>query len=125
MGKMPLFQEAVDGMSVGGKRRVKLPPTSKFAGLDEVVLFELEVVEVRQGFDAFAFQATQNTGSIVRTAILLSFVPDILGFLGLLPDGSSMFDASSFGAVDLLSSTAAPVVDAANQWASQGLQGLF
>jgi hypothetical protein len=122
--RLPLFLEAVDGMAVGGKRRLKLPPSSKFASLDEDVLFDLEVIEVKQGLDALAFRATSNTGNIVRTAILLSFVPDILGLLGVIPDGSSLFDASSFGAVDVLGSVA-PVADAANQWAAQGLQGLF
>ena len=49
-------------------------------------------------------------------------MPDVLNLLGI-PQPSA-FGASGFGAVDIMSN-AAPVADAANQWAVQGLQGLF
>jgi len=133
----PFFQEAMAGMKVGGTRKLRLEAGSKFAAAetgDEMIEFELELVSIPTGLEALRFQLVQNQGAIINAAILLSFAPDILNFLGLLRGAdpaaqlNAAFDASGFGAVDILSSaaTTAPILaDAANQWAVQGLQGLF
>jgi hypothetical protein len=72
---------------------------------------------------------------LIRTAVLLSFLPDVLNFLGLFPHGALTFAQPGFGAVDLVSTpsdapaiaqaVAAPMVDAANRWAAEGLRSLF
>jgi len=74
----------------------------------------------------------KNQVIVVRAAILLSFLPDMLTWLHVLPTDVSShvgeaFAQKGFGAVDVLSSTSnSPVaVDAVNRWASEGLQGLF
>jgi len=132
----PLFSEALSGMKVGGKRTLRLAPGTKFAASEanQTIEFEFELVGIESGAKALAFNLVRNTGSIVNAAILLSFAPDILRFLHLLPapDAAAQlnaaFGASGFGAVDILNgaTASAPVVaDAANQWAVQGLQGLL
>merc|ERR1712230_10097 len=76
----PLFQEAIAGMAVGGKRRVKLSPGSKYASptAKDTIIFEVELVGIQTGVDALVFRLLRNRSSIINTAILLSFVPDIL-----------------------------------------------
>lgn len=139
-GSEPLFQEAVTGMKIGGKRRINLAPGSKYASpsVEDTIQFEIELVGIQTGVDALIYDALRNRSSIINTAILLSFAPDILGFLGLLPapNGAEQlnaaFNTGGFGAVDILggavanaAANAPVVVDAANQWAAQGLQSLF
>jgi len=139
----PLFQEAIMGMVVGGKRRLKLAPDSKYASpaAKETILFEVELLGIQTGVDALVFKLLRNRSTLINAALLLSFAPDILGLLGLLgllpaPNGAEQlnaaFSSGGFGAVDILSgaatsvaSSAPVVVDAANQWAAQGLKGLF
>jgi hypothetical protein len=130
------FAEAIAGMKIGGKRRLNLAPSSKYSSADdastadETIQFEIELIGIPTGLDALSYRLVRNQESIVRTAILLTFIPDVLRFIGLMPEAvdsaSSLreaFHASGFGSVDILS--VPPVVaDAANQWAAQGLQGL-
>mmetsp|Transcript_28864 Transcript_28864/g.47849 ORF Transcript_28864/g.47849 Transcript_28864/m.47849 type:complete len:264 (-) Transcript_28864:150-941(-) len=128
-----MFQEALMGMRVGGRRRVKITPDCRYSYLgDQTVLIELELLGIQTGVDALIFNLLNNRLAIIQVAILLSFAPDALNFFGVLPAPSlgASFEAPGFGAVDILSSAAASappahVADPANQWAVQGLQGLF
>ena len=135
--QLPLFQEATQGMSVGGRRRVNVPSSKYAIGMydptsgstakleGETIQFEMELTGIQTGKDALLFRIVQNRENIFRVALLLSFLPDILHAVGVLPDApSSSFGTEGFGAVDILSNSA-PAVDAANAWAAQGLQGFF
>merc|ERR1719265_2053440 len=127
-------------MSVGSKRRVMNPVILSSSGTEkyekEVLQFDVELRAIPTGNAALGFKAQRALPGLIRTAILLSFVPDVLRLVGLLPpDGS--FTQQGFGAVDILSTpdahalaqaagaAAAPAADAANLWAARGLQGLF
>tara|TARA_B110001452_G_scaffold130856_1_gene108692 strand:+ start:120 stop:845 length:726 start_codon:yes stop_codon:yes gene_type:complete len=125
-GSLPMFQEAVDGMAVGGTRRVMLPPTSMYSSLDEeTVQFDVELVSVKTPPEAALFkvqQAVGNNRNLFRLALLSTFLPDILGLF----DGSGtapMSDAAFLGAPELAAAAAQhPVVlDAANRWAESTL----
>ena len=135
-GSELLFEEAIAGMKVGGTRLVNLRPGTKYASpeTDKTIQFEIELVGIRTGADALSFTLLRNRPNLFQTAILLTFVPDLLGLFGLLPapdaatQYNTIFNSGGFGAVDILSSAvaSAPIVaDAANQWAAQGLQGLL
>merc|ERR1712232_1553944 len=112
---LPLFQEATEGMRIGGKRRVKLPPSSVFAGLGEEIMFDIELVGIQTGLSALAYQTGRNVGPILRTAILLTFLPDVLNLLGVVMQAGSSGVDSGLGTV-LSNNAAAPVAEAANQW---------
>ena len=123
-----LFDECAQGMSVGSKRRVMLSASSALSETegDETLQFDIELKSILNGTDATAFRVRRALPAVIRTAILLSFVPDILRLFGVLPGGA--MSSPGFGAVDILSTPSAavaPTVDAANMWAAQGLQGLF
>merc|ERR1719247_2471649 len=125
-GRMPLFQEAVAGMGVGGRRVVNLLPSSQYSASDETIQFEFELVGLTTGLRAGLFQVGGVRG-IVRTAVLLSFVPDVLRLVGVLPYGSPTLadggaDAASVAAaVSAVQEHAPLVVDSANAWAARGL----
>ena len=136
---LPFFEEALVGMSVGGKRRVLLSvssfPFSSGTEREDTLQFDVELKGITTGKEAIAFRVTRALPGLIRTAVLLSFLPDVLNFLGLLPHGALTFAQPGFGAVDLVSTpsdapaiaqaVAAPMVDAANRWAAEGLRGLF
>ena len=124
-GNMDMFEEAVMGMAIGGRRRLNLPPSSKWAVYDdETIQFEIELVGVKTGLEAALFQAG-GLRSIFRTALLLSFVPDVLRLVGVLPpDGAPPL--AQAGSDAITAAAQHPVVtDAVNQWAARGLDGLF
>mmetsp|Transcript_46058 Transcript_46058/g.120652 ORF Transcript_46058/g.120652 Transcript_46058/m.120652 type:complete len:126 (-) Transcript_46058:565-942(-) len=124
----------VTGMSVGSKRRVMIPAFSA-TKREDTLQFDIQLKSIPTGREVITFRATRALPGLIRTAILLSFLPDILSFLGILPQAALTFQQPGFGAVDLLSkpsdahvmaqAAAGPMVDAANLWAAQGLQGLF
>merc|ERR1740130_258965 len=61
---LPMFQEAVEGMAVGGTRRVMLPPSSKYSSLEEdTVQFDLELVAVKTAPEAALFKVQQAVGN--------------------------------------------------------------
>lgn len=137
-GRVPLFEEAVAGMAVGGRRRLNLPPSSKYSALeDDTVQFELELVGITEGPRAALYQLG-GMRNVFRLALLLSFVPDVLKLVGVLPqDGSppvaanadvaqAVHDGLSHGGDALAAVAQHPAVaDAANSWAVDGLAGLF
>merc|ERR1719424_1529709 len=88
----PMFQEAVEGMAVGGTRRVMLPPSSKYSSLEEeTVQFDLELVAVKTAPEAALFKVQQAVGSnrnLFRLALFSTFLPDILNLLGVAPPGA-------------------------------------
>jgi hypothetical protein len=121
------FEEAISGLSVGGKRRVRVLPSSEYAIVtDDTVQFDIKVDKVLSGLEVLGYQAGQNRRFLFQLVLLLTFAPDILNFLGVPPPGSPLFvfDAPGFGAVDVLSNVA-PAVDAGNQWAVDGLKGVL
>ena len=127
---LPMFQEAVEGMAVGGTRRVMLPPSSKYSSLEEdTVQFDLELVAVKTAPEAALFkvqQAVGNNRNLFRFAFFVTFLPDILNLLGVAPPGAGapLSDAAFLGAPELAAAAAqhGPVVlDAANQWAQSTL----
>ena len=132
---LELFSEATAGMRVGGKRRVLLPPSSAYAKMDggATIEFDFEVVGVKSGLDAAAFNLGGGMGAPrVRTAIRLaffaSFVPDILRIVDAVSGGATLDAAGALGqAGDAAAAAAAhPVVlEAANRWAADGLANLF
>ena len=123
---LPMFQEAVNGMAVGGTRRVMLPPSCKYSSLDEeTVQFDLELVAVKTAPAAALFKVQQAVGSnrnIIRLALLSTFLPDILNLFGV-GSGAPTGDAAFLGAPELAATAAQhPVVlDAANRWAESTL----
>ena len=136
---LPFFEETLVGMSAGGKRRVLLSvspfPFSSGKERDDTLQFDVELKSITTGKEAIAFRVTRALPGLIRTAVLLSFLPDVLNFLGLFPHGALTFAQPGFGAVDLVSTpsdapaiaqaVAAPMVDAANRWAAEGLRSLF
>jgi hypothetical protein len=136
---LPFFEETLVGMSAGGKRRVLLSvspfPFSSGKEREDTLQFDVELKSITTGKEAIAFRVTRALPGLIRTAVLLSFLPDLLNFLGLFPHGALTFAQPGFGAVDLVSTpfdapaiaqaAAAPMVDAANRWAAEGLRSLF
>ena len=136
---LPFFEETLVGMSAGGKRRVLLSvspfPFSSGKEREDTLQFDVELKSITTGKEAIAFRVTRALPGLIRTAVLLSFLPDVLNFLGLFPHGALTFAQPGFGAVDLVSTpsdapaiaqaVAAPMVDAANRWAAEGLRSLF
>ena len=127
---LPMFQEAVEGMAVGGRRRVLMPPSSQYSRLEEeTIQFELELVAVKTAREAALFklqQAIGNNRNLFRLALFLTFLPDILNFVGVTPPGAGAIvsDAAFLRAPELASAAAqhAPVaLDAANRWAEGAL----
>jgi len=126
---LPMFQEAVEGMAVGGTRRVMLPPSCKYSSLEEeTVQFDLELVAVKSAPEALLFKVQQAIGAnrnLIRLALLSTFLPDILNLFGVLPGGSGaqLSDAAFLGAPELAAAAAQhPIVlDAANRWAESTL----
>jgi hypothetical protein len=124
-GSMDMFEEAVRGMAVGGRRRLNLPPSSKWAVYDdETIQFEIELVGTKTGFDAALFQIG-GLRSIFRTALLLSFIPDLLKLVGVLPPDGAPPLAQAGGDAVAAAAHHLVVTDAANQWAANGLNSLF
>lgn len=111
-----LFNEAIDGMKLGGSRRVLLPPSALFAmpGSDETVEFEFELIEIKSGVEAALFKAAPAVGGLVRLAFFYVVTQTIFDLLGFSSGG---VDAASLSQV-------APNVDAANVWAAHGLQAV-
>merc|ERR1712146_832429 len=63
-----------------------------------------------------AFRVKRALPAVIRVAILLSFVPDVLRIFGVLPSGDMMSNPN-FGAVDILAApSGGATVDAANMW---------
>jgi len=126
---VPMFQEAVTGMTVGGTRRLMLTPSSKFSNLDEeTVQFDVELVAVKTAPEAALFKVQRGIAAnrnLIRLALLSTFLPDILQLFGVLPgSGASPLSDAAFLGVPELAATAAqhPVVlDAANRWAESTL----
>ena len=119
-GGLPMFQEAVDGMAVGGTRRVMLPPSCKYSSLDEeTVQFDFELVAVKTAPEAALFKVQQAIGAnrnLIRLALLSTFLPDILNLFGALPDsGAPLSDVATAAAQHPVA------LDAANRWAESTL----
>lgn len=130
LGSEGMFPEAVEGMAVGGTRRVLMPPSSQYSRLEkETIQFDLELVAVKTSRQAALFkvqQAIGNNRNLFRLALLLTFLPDILNFLGVTPPGAGapVSDAAFLRAPELASAAAqhGPVaLDAANRWAESAL----
>ena len=81
--QLPLFQEAMEGMRVGGVRRVSVPPSSRFsAQAEQTVQFELGLVSIKSGVGAAAFRASElwkelNAGPIVIVSCVVLFSGDL------------------------------------------------
>lgn len=119
-GALPLLDEAIAGMKVGGTRRVLVLPSSKWSVLeDETIEIEVDLVDVRSGFKAAVTKASGPLRSALGTAWNLYFFYLItswfLELVGLVPPSGSASGAAS---------VAAQSVDAANVWAAQGLQSV-
>jgi hypothetical protein len=124
--RFAIFGEAMDGMAVGGTRLVNLPPSSRRYSLmeDEDVSFEINLVRTETGLGATIAKARVNpyVPLLWRSLLVLSFVPDVLNLLGVQPPGAVDNAMEGANAIASAAATAAPAVDAANQWALQGLQ---
>lgn len=108
---LELFDEAIEGMRVGGKRRVVLPPSSKFAALpEESVEFEIEAIAVASDADKAFFRVGSVVGGVGRLAFFWVVTQTLLDLV--LPT------------VDAASSSGGAAVDAANAWAAQGLSSV-
>ena len=108
----------------------RLIPVHQYSRLEEeTIQFELELVAVKTAREAALFQLQQAVGNnrnLFRLALFLTFLPDILNFLGVTPPGAGapVSDAAFLRAPELASAAAqhAPVaLDAANRWAEGAL----
>lgn len=123
-----VFDEALEGMRTGGRRRVLVLPSSKYSVLeDETIELDLELVAVKSGTEAALVKASRPVGAALNTAFNLFFFYTVTQFIlesvGLLPTGTG----SATAAIGDVAATAAPHVDTANAWAARGLEavGLF
>jgi len=94
MMEQPIFEELIDGMKVGGKRRVVIPPSASINVVwgegepedREAIRFELEMLSVEEGAGAIGPLLKANFRSLAsklgvspgRLLILLSFLPYFL-----------------------------------------------
>jgi len=116
--ELAVFDEAIEGMRAGGgKRRVLVLPSSKWAVLsDETVELEIELVDVKRGAQAALVRAGGPVRGLIGTAFNLLFwyyiTVTLLELTVLVPPSGG---ATAGG------------VDAANVWAARGLEqvGLF
>ena len=103
-----IIDEAMDGMRVGGQRRVLVPPSSKYAALeDETVEMELETIAIKGPGQKVLLRTGQAVGQLSRLAFWYIITTDLLQLAGVLPSGAGGVVAQN--------------VDAANAWAAQGL----
>lgn len=109
-GSADLFDEAIEGMKVGGTRRVIVSPSSKFSVLDdEDVEFTFEVTSVKEGRERALIRAGSAIASVSRLAFFYLVTSTLLDIF---------FPATAAG------SASAQHVDAANAWAAQGLSAV-
>ena len=116
-GVLPLFDEAIEGMAQGGKRRMLVLPSSEFAVVDDQTIeFEIEVVDVKSGTAANLYRIGRPLRSLFRAGVFYLFTMYATELL--LGPGTSQ---------NVPLGDAAQGIDAANQWAAQGLNnvGLF
>ena len=102
-----IFDEAIEGMNEGAKRRVLVLPSSKWALYDkETIDFEIELVELKTGTSAALYQLGGVARTLARTAFFCFW--DCLGPVvivqGILPRALSMI-CSSLSAASSSSST--------------------
>lgn len=110
-GGIDLFDESIDGMRVGGERRVIVPPSATFAVLDdEDIEFTFTVTGIKEGPERALYSAGRAVGGLARLAFFYVLTSSLIDLF--LP-------AASAGG-----SVAAQNVDAANAWAAQGLSAL-
>lgn len=124
-GKLPFFDEAIDGMRVGSKRRVLVLPSSAFSVIpDETVEFELEVNEKLPAWREKLYQIG-GFRSIFRALVFLSFVPDVAHAVHV-PLPTLVENLYGYGAAPVADAAAAAAghIDKANAWAMQAA-GLF
>ena len=111
-----IFDEAIEGMKVGAKRRVLVLPSSKFALYDEETIeFEIELVELKMGTSAALYQAGGVARSFARTAFFCLIAQDIFNLLQGVAGPAPAGEAAA---------AAAQHVDAATTWALAGLQSV-
>ena len=120
-----IFTEAIRGMKLGGRRRLLVPPSSRYAmpNAKETIEMELEVVAVRTGPEATFFKLG-GFRSLFRLAIVLSFVPDVVNWINTTPLLNGGVAKTSVDAAVALAAANPAAVDVANRWAADGLTRL-
>ena len=120
-----IFTEAIRGMRLGGKRRLLVPPSSRYAvpNAKETIELEVEIVKVRMGPEA-TFYKLGGFRSLFRLAIVLSFVPDVANWINTTPLLNGGATTASVDAAVALAAAHPAAVDAANRWAVDGLARL-
>ena len=120
-----IFTEAIRGMKLGGRRRLLVPPSSRYAmpNAKETIEMELEVVAVRTGPEATFFKLG-GFRSLFRLAIVLSFVPDVVNWINTTPLLNGGVAKTSVDAAVALAAANPAAVDVANRWAADGLARL-
>ena len=110
-----VFDEAIEGMKVGGSRRVLVLPSSKWAILDkDTVDFEIKVVEIKTGASAAVYQAGGVARQLARTAFFFLIAQDVVNLLQGVSGAAAVGDAAA----------AVQHIDVANAWALSGLQSV-
>ena len=62
--RLDLLTEAIAGMRVGGRRRVLLPPSSRYSlKEDDTIEFDIEVSGIKTGRDGHMFRLRRAVGS--------------------------------------------------------------
>lgn len=103
-----LYDEAIKGMRIGGKRRVLVKPSSTFSILeDETVDLEIEATGVVDDKQKLQIRASRAINGVINFAFWYIVADNVLQLLGVLPDS----------AVTAVTQN----VDVANAWAAQGL----
>lgn len=120
-----IFTEAIIGMRLGGRRRLLVPPSSRYAmpNAKETIELEIEVVAVRTGPEAI-FYKLGGFRSLFRLAVVLSFFPDIANWINTTPLLNGGAATTSVDAAVALAAANPAAVDAANRWAADGLARL-
>lgn len=109
--ELDMFDEAIEGMTPGSKRRVLILPESKYSALGdrgETIDFEIELVEVITGGKMAIYQSQRAAGSIINLLFWYYAAQTILEIFGVIQPGQApKFDGQA--------------IDVANAWAAAGL----
>ena len=110
-GGTDIFDEAIEGMQVGARRRVVVPPSSKYAALeDESVELEIQALGVKTGRDKLLFNAQRGAAAVARLAFFYVLTDQLISLVLPVADAGGAATSAS--------------VDAANAWAAQGLSAV-
>ena len=111
-----MFDEAIEGMTPGSKRRVLIAPESRYSALGdmgETVDFEIELIEVITGGKKAAFLARRAGRELFNLFFFYNVAQFVLEATGIVPHSGQ--------APPMLDGHA---VDVANAWAAAGLSNV-